>query len=275
MNLLKEYIKLQVKQIVHESLDEGQIERSLLNLEQLVDKLKDKTLIFLDTETTGLGPRNDYVMITQIAAVAYDTRSGKKIDQINYKANLSDAVKKRMENEAERVASGAWAAKYKDRLTIDQILKMTAYHSETAPRLEEKEMMEQFLNFIRNLESLNPLLVAHNARFDMYQIGKALERNNLPKLPRLPVVDTLTLNKNYFFPLLKIMEKQGDPVAEPLIRILRPEKKFLNRLGNLGTAFQISTEHWHDALADVEQLAGILSKLVEFFEERKGTYNIP
>ena len=44
MSLLREYIRMQIK--------EGQIERSKLTLPDVVNKLKNKVLIFFDTETT-------------------------------------------------------------------------------------------------------------------------------------------------------------------------------------------------------------------------------
>lgn len=274
MNVLKEYLRLRIGQLMRESLDEGQIEKKLISIEQIVDKLKDRVLIFFDTETTGLDPKRDFTMITQIAAVAYDSTSGEKVGQINIKAHLSDAVKARIADEAERVASGAWAERHPGRLTIDQILQMTAYHSESAPFREEKEMLEEFRGFIEGFSGRKPIIVAHNARFDMYQLGKAMERHKLARLAKLPVMDTMTLNKNYLFPLLSLLEKdepgsEGRAEAEPLLKVLRPQKRFLNRLGNLGAAFQVSTEHWHDALADVEQLAGILSKTIEFFKRHQ------
>jgi hypothetical protein len=95
------------------------------------------------------------------------------------------------------------------------------------------------------------------------------QRHELPTLPKFPVIDTMVLNKNYLFPLFTVLEKEGEPAVQPLLKVLRPNKSFLNRLGNLGDAWNISTEHWHDALADVQQLAGILSAIIKFFEKYK------
>ncbi len=288
MNLLKEYIRLEVKKAIKEALKQDQIQqgvdqymqrtsqekehleksidKSLFTLEQVISNLKDKTIIFLDTETTGVDPKREFTMITQIAAVAYDTNTGKKLGEINVKAHLTDAVKARMAEEAERIAAGTWPA---EKPTVEKLLDMTSYFSETAPFKEENEMMEDFLVFVENYIDRSPLLVAHNARFDMQQINAALQRHELPKLPKFPVIDTMVLNKNYLFPLFTVLEKEGEPAVQPLLKVLRPNKSFLNRLGNLGDAWNISTEHWHDALADVQQLAGILSATIKFFEKYK------
>jgi DNA polymerase III epsilon subunit-like protein len=266
MNLLKTYIKL----ILREALEEGQIEKTLLTLDQVVDKIKNKTLIFIDTETTTLDPKKPFAQITEIAGVAYDTNTGERLGEFNMKAKLTAATLSRIEREKDLKARGKWTNP--DEKTVEDLLGMTAYHTETVPYQEEAEMMEGFVDFINSFADRNPILVAHNARFDMYQIGKALERHKLPKMPTMPVVDTKALAKNYLQPLLALMEKEGDPAAEPLLRVLRPKKFFINRLGDLGTAFQVSTKHWHSAIADTEQLAGILSALINFFEERQDTY---
>jgi len=265
MNLLKTYIKL----VLRESLEEGQIEKTLLTLDQVVDKIKNKTLIFIDTETTTLDPKKSFAQITEIAGVAYDTNTGERLGEFNMKAKLTPATLSQIETEKGMKARGEWKEEHK---TVEDLLGMTAYHTETVPYQEEAEMMEGFVDFINSFADRNPILVAHNARFDMYQIGKALERHKLPKMSIMPVVDTKALVKNYLQPLLSLMEKEGDPAAEPLLRVLRPKKLFVNRLGNLGDAFQVSTKHWHSAIADTEQLAGILSSLINFFEERQDTY---
>lgn len=265
MNLLKTYIKL----ILREALEEGQIEKTLLTLDQVVDKIKNKTLIFIDTETTTLDPKKSFAQITEIAGVAYDTNTGERLSEFNMKAKLTSATLSQIEAEKGMKARGEWKEEQK---TVEDLLGMTAYHTETVPYQEESEMMEGFVDFINSFADRNPVLVAHNARFDMYQIGKALERHKLPKMPTMPVIDTKALVKNYLQPLLSLMEKEGDPAAEPLLRVLRPKKLFVNRLGNLGDAFQVSTKHWHSAIADTEQLAGILSALINFFEERQDTY---
>lgn len=269
MSLLREYIRMQIK--------EGQIERSKLTLPDVVNKLKNKVLIFFDTETTGFSPKINYTMITEIAAVTYDTMTGERLGQYNMKAKLSSDVHNRMEREKQRKETRRgkfktdkltpWDPKRK---TIEDILGMTGYHSEHDEYKYEFDMMKEFSEFVNSFAGKNPILVAHNARFDMYQVGKALERHGLPKINRYPVLDTMVLTKNYLFPLLTKLEKSQDPDAIKLVTSLKPGKTFQNRLKHLGDAFEVSTKHWHSAIADTEQLAGILSGIMQFFEKKSG-----
>lgn len=248
-----------------QQLHEGQLEKKLLSLKQVLDKIKDRVIIFLDTETTTLDPRKDFAQITEIAAVAYDVSSGKMLETFHMKVNLRDSTLERMAWEKDRIDGGNWKAGSK---SVEDLLAMTKYREENATFSEEEDVLRQFREFVNRFAEGNPIIAAHNSRFDLYQIGKALERNNVDKLPRLAVVDTKVLTKNYLFPLLDILEKQGDsPEALELIAVLRPKKTYLNRLGNLGDAFKVSTEHWHSALADTQQLMGIFAKVIDFFSK--------
>jgi DNA polymerase III epsilon subunit-like protein len=271
MSLLKQYIQLQIKDVI----SEGQIEKAKLPLPEVINKLKNRVLIFFDTETTGFSPKINYTMITEIAAVAYDTSTGERLGQYNMKAHLSSDVKSRIEREKQRKETRR--GKYKQdnltpwdpkRKTIEDILGMTGYHSEKDEYKYEYDMMKEFSDFINQFSSKNPILVAHNARFDMYQIGKALERHGLPKLSRFSVLDTMVLTKNYLFPLIDKLQKSNDPEAIKLTQSLKSGKSFQNRLKHLGDAFEVSTKHWHSALADTEQLAGILAAIISFFERK-------
>jgi len=270
MSLLTEFIQLKIKEV----LSEGQIENAKISLPDVVNKLKDKVLIFFDTETTGFSPKINYTMITEIAAVAYDTMTGERLGQYSMRAKLSSDVNSRIERETQRKSarhgkynSGlkAWDPKRK---SIEDILSMTGYHSDTGEYKYEFDMMKEFSDFVNSFAGKNPILVAHNARFDMYQVGKALERHGLPKLNKYPVLDTMTLTKKYLFPLLDKLEKLKDPDAIKLVLLLKPGKSYQNRLKHLGDAFEISTKHWHSAIADTEQLAGILSSIMQFFEKK-------
>jgi DNA polymerase III alpha subunit (gram-positive type) len=214
-------------------------------------------------------------MITEIAAVAYDTMTSERLGQYNMRAKLSSDVTTRIDREKQR--KNARRGKYNvdklapwdpKRKTIEDILDMTGYHSENAEYQYEFDMMKDFSDFVNSFANKNPILVAHNARFDMYQVGKALERHGLPKLNRYPVLDTMVLTKNYLFPLIDKLEKSGDPDAVKLVSSLKSGKSFQNRLKHLGDAFEVSTKHWHSAIADTEQLAGILSGIMQFFEKK-------
>lgn len=250
-------------------LNEGQFETPAgLSLEQVVDKIKNKTLIFFDTETTTLFPVDKYAMITEIAAVSYDTSTGERLGQYNAKAHLTEEALKRIQVEKARQEAGTWP---KDKLTIEDLFAMTSYYEKSAPFMEEKDMMIEFVDFINSFQDKQPMMVAHNAVFDLYTIGKCLERHKLPRMNRYPVIDTRNLTRKYLFPILTALKDSDDQEVKNLLVKLRPGLKYVNRLGNLGDAFEISTKHWHSAIADTEQLAGILSAVIQFIDKRKMT----
>ena len=91
-----------IKQIIKLVLLEGQLERKKLDLKRVVDLIKNRVIIFFDTETTGLDPKKSFRLITEIAAVAYDTSTGERLGEFNRKALLTDPVKERMGKEKER-----------------------------------------------------------------------------------------------------------------------------------------------------------------------------
>jgi len=258
-----------LKTIIKSVITEGKIERKKFDLKQLVDFIKNRVIIFFDTETTGLDPRRSFRLITEIAAVAYDTSTGQRLGEYSKKAHLTDPVKQRMEKEKQRKEKGEWP---KDKPTIEDLLKMTAYHEGDVPYEEEKEMMKGFLDFVNSFADKNPILVAHNAKFDMYQVGKALETHGLPKMPRYNVADSVVIAREYLFPLLVAQEKEAKGTLNPeselahLLKAVRPQKRFSAKLISLGQGFKVDTKHWHSAIADTEQLAGILARMIQFFE---------
>lgn len=263
MKLLKIYIR--------ECLKEGAVERGTLGVQEIVNTLRNRIVIFIDTETTGLNPRKDYALITEIAAIAIDMATGQHLGEYNEKAELSPAVLDRIEKEKQRMDAGEWDPRRK---TVSDILQMTGYSNWSKEYMKEAEMLSGFSDFISNFSQKNPMIAAHNARFDMYQIGKALERHNLPRMQRHQVIDTLALVTNYLNPMLNELEKlQDDPEASTLLKKLDPKKK-KRSLGDLGTAFNVSTKGWHTALADVDQLSGILIALLNFFDKYKDASSI-
>lgn len=261
-NLLEHFINLEIKKL----LAEGQVEKRKLNLGEIVTKFKNKTFIFFDTETTGLDPKRDFALITEIAGIAYNSNTGECLGEYNAKSRLTEPVYSRMKHEKEEQVAGNWPP---TKPTIEDIFKMTNYYEQSAPYVHEEQLLTEFVDFVNDFADKSPILVAHNARFDMYYIGKALSRHKLPRMYRYPVLDTKALTQNYLFPLLTKLQNSKDPEVQKLLVSLRPAKKFMNRLGNLGDGFEISTEHWHSAIADTEQLAGILAAIISFMDRHQ------
>lgn len=242
-------------------LDEGQLEKGNMTPEQIRERLAGKTLIFFDVETTGTQAHRRSVMVTEIAGVAYDALSGNRLGEMNKKAELTDDVYEMIEWQKEKIANGEKIPG----MSIEDILKMTAYYDGDTPIVSEAEMMQEFADFVHSFD--NPILIAHNARFDMRMVGKAMERNGIKnRVYKYPVMDTLTLSRKYLVPLLKrlISLDTSDAEVVEVLSHIRPKRRFITNLGALGGAFKVEAKHWHSAISDTEQLADVLSELMSF-----------
>ncbi len=84
------------------------------------------------------------------------------------------------------------------------------------------------------------VVVAHNAEFDLGFLGAEFRRVGL-RFPKLYYVDTLAIaRKNWKFRS--------------------------NRLGNIASELNISNEHWHRALSDVEMTRKIFEHFIDAFK---------
>jgi DNA polymerase III alpha subunit (gram-positive type) len=263
-----------LKTIIRSVLLEGVFEKPTTSVEDILSILEDRVLIFFDTETTGMTSLAPHALITELGAVVIDPSTGKELGRYGMKSHLSPEVEKQRNQERDDVASGR-ASFGGSHMSIDDVLKMTGYEDDNLPFTEEEKVLTGFVAFIKQFSSKNPVMVAHNARFDLRQINDALKRRHkLPFLPKYQVMDTKNLAERYVFPLLAVLEntRDQDPEVDRLLTQLRPEgARFRGRLGHLGAAFDVGTEHWHSAVADSMQLAKITSKIIDFFKRRGGT----
>lgn len=297
-------------------LIEGQFEKGKAIIDDIIKKLKGKTIIVFDTETTALDPKRDFNMITELAAQAYDDK-GKILDTYHKKALLTNNVKSRIEHEKlmqEKIkfakewdegvtyhkddvvtygsyefgkfkgqtqswvcitdSKGVVPNKSKDnhwrlidpgKKTIEDLLKMTAYNEQNTEFIDVRDVLLDFKKWVESFKS--PLLVAHNARFDMYQVNKGLELIDKKYKLKTETLDTLALSKNYLIPMMTKLANDGNQNAIKGLEVLKAgSKKPKSNLGVLGKLFKIETKHWHSGIADVEQLAGILFELVKYLK---------
>lgn len=261
MNTLRRYIRAALV------TEMGQIEKGAVSAKRFVEVLKGSTLIFFDTETTGLDPRRSHVMVTQASAMAVDGATGEVLGTFDERARISPAVRDRIAKEEERTAAGEWP---EGRLKVSDILKMTGHDPEGVGYKAEDELLAGLSSFVEEQRAggKDLILVAHNARFDMYQINSALQRHGLPKISTkepTKVLDTLALTRGYLKPALERLASSGNPEATEKLGAMKVGKKFSSTLSSVGKAFGVGSKGWHTAAADVEQLKGILDKVVEFF----------
>ncbi len=176
-----------------------------------------------------------------------------------------------------------WDWKWK---SIEDILDMTQYYESNAEITTEKNALEGFKSFIYSFT--NPLLIAHNASFDMMQINNGLHRYNLKYISKnIPILDTVKLFENYIKPLLRIL-KGGNP-TEKIKRLIvalsfqakdikqmdvQQYKEFIDKqnieeiyknvnrlyssLKHLSVGLNVELNNWHSAVADAEALSKVL-----------------
>jgi len=149
-------------------------------------------------------------------------------------------------------------------MTVKEILDMTEYSEGTADIVDIKYAMLKFNELIGKYT--NPVLIAHNARFDMHYVGKEMERVGM-KMKQAPVIDTLALARNYLIPILEYLASSGNELAKQSLMVLSPDgSKPKANLGILGKMFGIEPLHWHSGLSDTQQLVGIVIEILKFFK---------
>ena len=125
-------------------------------------KLTEEKYVVFDLETTLLYP-NSGDSIIEIGAVKI--KDGKIVDRYDELVNPG-------------------------KILTDEIINITGINNEMLNgKRKEEECVKDFINWIGNLP-----IVAHNAKFDISFIDKALEKYNLKKLSNV-VIDTLGLSR--------------------------------------------------------------------------------
>ena len=253
-------IEQYIRELINESKWEGISVRDAISK---LDSYKDNTWIFFDTETTGLTPHKR--QLTEVAAIAVDTNDWesepKIVDTFDKKVSLDDETKMKMMYQAQNDEE----AERKSKLTgkevrarrgssIKDLLKMTDYGGKgyTGGYHKEATVIENFTKWVASFP--NPLLVIHNASFDMKFMAV---RKGTP-LERYPVIDTLEFIRLHLVPLLKTIG-DSDEESKNLLSNLwikgKTGRRFLSiSQGTLANAFNVSVDNWHTAVADVEML---------------------
>jgi len=228
------------------------------SIEQLFDKLKDfgdNTWIFFDTETTGFKPET--AQLTEIAAVAAYPNNWQFEEAEAEKGLFYDKIKLNPETLAGFEASDDPKAKYP--------LELTRYgmpsdeYREKYPKgmPNEVDVIKEFLSYVENQP--NPVLVAQNAEFDINFVQTRVAFYDLgADLRNYPIFDTMMLIKLWHNSLIKTLADQGDERAQTILQALTMTGKFgdyvTSSMGPVSKAYEISTDEWHNALADVKMM---------------------
>tara|TARA_Y100000588_G_C13673291_1_gene677166 strand:+ start:28 stop:582 length:555 start_codon:yes stop_codon:yes gene_type:complete len=150
----------------------------------------------------------------------------------------------------------------------NDILKMTRYHTINPHVEEEASALKKFIQFVN--EYPNPVLVAHNADFDVKFVETRGARYEVV-LTNVEVLDTLKISRYFFAPTIETLVDDGE--ATKLLQSLFRQRGKLthisSRLGDLASAFKINAKYWHTANADVEMMRGVLLKIIKFLEKHR------
>ena len=171
-----------------------------LTIKEVLDKFltfEGKTLIFFDTETTSLWPRRTSHQILEIAAIVIDGSTMKELGRFHKKIKLNNATRLVADKQDSDIeAPDEKHPGKKKHLKYRDILRMTAYGEKHAEYFEEKQVLQEFSDFLN--QYTNVTLVAHNAAFDMKFIMVRGRRHGV-KFPSTQILDTVKIVKLFFW----------------------------------------------------------------------------
>ena len=137
-----------------------------LSIKEILEKFlafEGQTLIFFDTETLGLKPQNLDTQVTEVAGIAFDGTTFEQIGIFHEKASLrKDAQATMKVQDTEPLKKGS--------MKMRDIMKMTKYGERHAKFKGEQQVVQEFNDWLGTFN--NPLLIAHNASFDMKYISQ-------------------------------------------------------------------------------------------------------
>ena len=241
------------------------------SIQQLFDKLKDfgdNTWIFFDTETTGFKPET--AQLTEIGAISAKPDNWQFVEVEAKQGIFYDKIKLNPETLAGFEASDDPDVKYP--------LELTRYgmpsdeYREKYPKgmPSEEDILKQFVSYLESQQ--DPVLVAQNARFDVDFIQKRADLYNIPvNMHAYPIFDTMMLIKLWHNPLVKTLADDGDERAQTILQALTMTGKFGDyvsaSMGPVSKAYEISTDDWHNALADVKMMMGMTKAIFMALQE--------
>ena len=249
-------------------LDEDFFEASI---QQLFDKLKafgNNTWIFFDTETTGFKPES--AQLTEIGAISAKPDNWQFREVEAKQGIFYDKIKLNPETLAGFETSEDPEAKFP--LELTRYGMPSGEYREKYPKgmPSEEEVLKQFVLYLESQK--NPVLVAQNAEFDVNFIQTRSDLYNIPvNMREYPIFDTMMLIKLWHNSLIKTLADSGDERAQTILQALTMTGKFgdytTSSMGPVSKAYEISTDEWHNALADVKMMMEMTRAIFMILQE--------
>lgn len=234
---------MNLKKIIKENLKGNTIEGYL---EYFENKYKDSTLIWLDTETTGLNVHDN--QLTELSAIVTDSEFN-VIDQFSKKIKID------------------WSNVKDVKTTKDIVLPMTRYGERGIKYHDESQTIDEFFDWVDSFD--NPVLIAQNASFDIKYLAVRGNR----KID-YPVIDTKMVIQLYFIPIIQQLSDENNSEAQEILKQLPPSSRDKgmpsSSMGKIAPILGIDVSGWHSAVEDVKIMINMFKKIKDYLEEYKG-----
>lgn len=253
-NLIKQIILESIQKISEARFDTTSIKEML----SMIDSLKGKTLIWFDTETSGL-KFNRPLQFTQLAAVSTDS-NGNTIDTFNEKIKLNPKTK-RAYDKSNPEKSGSTRRALEINKYFDNI---------TGEEREELEVLKDFIDWV--LSHSNPVLIAYNISFDLEIINTIS-----PTKLKFFTIDVMKIAQYFWIPLNQYLAKQGDEKSQLVISKLgRGRMASLpgSKLSVIASIFNLDTSNAHDALGDITMMKDVFFNMIDELKQYED-FNLP
>lgn len=257
---------------------------------KMISKLKNlakHNWVFFDTETTGLpnkdGSVSDFVQITQLAAIAYQTNDLVSIPSpvsdgmFNVKIILTPAAESEIKSQQMKLDAGTYEGDPK--YSISGLLDMNDYYGgEGVLRVDQKTGAEMFNEYIQQQKSASPtnqlVFWAHNSPFDAKMTNLFYQRAGIQS-PDIAVMDSIAIIDNYLKAVLQYVQTNEDQmntedkrIIDGITALSRKGKPYLaSKLGLMASAFEIDNNSWHEATADIGMTMEVLYKTIDYLRD--------
>lgn len=221
-------------------------------------------LVFIDTETTGLGGAK-IQQLTQISAIVCD-KNFKEISHFDEKIELIDDIKDRMEKDVEFPKGIKTPENYfKDPWPTKKVLKFNHYFSGDYNYGDEKQTIEEFSKWMEDYKPCT--LVIQNASFDLSMINGRY--GNI--IGKYPVLDTKIIIQLFYLPLIQSLRdlghKQYNKIIEDIGASHRDNGLLSSSLSKIGPSLGVKMEGYHDSLTDCRITISVIEKIVNLLNK--------